>query len=214
MTQAVVFKATFRARAYSADDMRELRAAVEPFALVRLRGERPPEAGGSAEIAMVLEFVGTKLAEGAIGWVGAKTVEKVISATCDWWRRKRSRPPHWPPEVTVFRVSLDDTDVTFVAHRRDEGPDTFFLTDEALGGVPNALGIVTGHFDNEYIREHELGYIEVPLVSFDRSEVDYDPALVGMPDRYWKIGLRSAPFATHRYDSATRTVEPLPNWIR
>lgn len=201
--QTIVFRAEFRARGYTDRDISDLRASLADIAAVRLRGDYRPEAGGSAELVAVLEFIGSALAKGAIGWVGKETISRAAKAFSEWWKRKAQRE-QLEPEVQAFRVSFDDVDIEFHAHRYDEDRDGFYLDPEALAAIPAALQIIEDHFNSAVLTEHRVGFIEVPLISYSAGEPEFKSGVNGTPGRYWKVG-RGAPFATDLYDSETRT---------
>lgn len=202
-SQTVVFKAEFRARGYSDEDLADLRASLQDAASVRLRGDFRPEAGGGAELIAVLEFIGVSLAKGAIGWVGKEAIARATKGLSEWWKRKAQRGTI-EPEVQEFRASFDDVDIAFRAHRHDEGPDSYFLNAEALAAIPEALLVVEDHFSAAILAQHRVGFLEVPLISYDQGEPEFRDGANGTPDRYWKVGC-GAPFANDQYDSQTRT---------
>jgi hypothetical protein len=205
---AVVFRATFRERGYSDEDLEDLRAQLQGIVAVRLRGGKLPEAGGVAEFTALLEFIGVSLAKGGLAWIGGQVVSRVTKAVSGWWKRKAERGP-WEPEVQAFLVSFDDVDVEFFAERRDESPDVFFLTAEAIAALPDALQILETHFSPEEIQKQGIGYIGVPLICDHSADPEVDKERAGKLDRYWKVG-RGARFPTHLYDSVSRVYRDLP----
>lgn len=207
----VVFRATFRARGYTDEDLSDLRIEIEPHAAVRLRAQHLPEAGGVAEMAVVLEFIGVNLVKGGVVWIGGQLASRVTKGLTNWWTKRATRGP-WEPEVRVIRISFDDVDVEFMAHRNTASPDAYFMSADVIAAVPDALQIVGQHFTAEVIAEHNISHVEVPLICYDSSEPEFEKARNGEPDRIWKVG-KLAPFPTHLYDSERRAFIDLPPYL-
>src|SRR4051812_29034013 len=91
MAEATVIKATFRARGYSAADVDALRDALSPLGAVRTRALALPEAGGAAELWLIVEFIGEAALQGVIHHLAAQFFERFAGAVRGFVRQKAAR---------------------------------------------------------------------------------------------------------------------------
>lgn len=205
-TQAVVFRAKFRQRGYSDARIEDLRAAMSDIAAVRLRGQPLPEAGGSAELWAVLEFVGVGLATGAVRWAGGALFKRAVESFTAWLRRRDASGP-FGHELKTFTFSCDDVDIEFCAHRYVDGPDEVLAAD-AVDRIPEALSVVFAKLPEQTMREQSIEFIRVPLICYDPTEAEFVAKRQGEPAVEWQVG-RRAHFATDSFNSESGTFSEL-----
>jgi len=160
-----------------------------------------------AEFSGILEFIGLTLAAEAVVWTSKKIITQVTIGLEKWWTRKASRGP-WYPEVGVLRISYDDIDIAFYAHRSNEEPDTCFLSGNTIAKIPLAIQCILEHFTPAIIEAKDIKYIGVPLIDFSPTEPEYDSIKNGQPAQHWEIGQR-IPIATHIYDTDTHEFQEI-----
>jgi hypothetical protein len=100
----------FRASGYTNNERADLQKTLEVFGPTRLRPQAMPEAGGSGELWLVLQFVGQAICSGALGEIGVDLYHR-ISIALKKFKAHKSQHSSIPVEVATITLSFDDLDI-------------------------------------------------------------------------------------------------------
>src|SRR4051794_39666945 len=106
---AAVLLVEYRQRGYSPEQIQVLKTALEEIGPVRVRPLRLPEAGGSFEIWIALDFVGKAIVGGIIEHIASKHWDRLAAAFTQFFKNKVS-DDGFEPEMSL-RVTYDDVDL-------------------------------------------------------------------------------------------------------
>ena len=197
ISAANTFSVTYRARGYDADDALSLRGELAELGAVRLRPLRLPEAGGSHEIWIVLEFVGTAIAGGLIQHLTAKYYERLSAALSGFFTRKKAKD--FEPEMSL-RVSYDDVDL-------DIGP----ISEKGISTLPELAEHVHAHLNSPGLKDKSVTRVVIGMVR--EAERWEEPHLQLWPEssRFWGLSFEDHRYVTHIYDTETGLLADRPD---
>ena len=192
-----VVKARFRARGYDDEDRDLIRREFGAFGAVRLSPEWPPEAGGSYELAIAIEFVGLAFLTGIVGHIAGRFYERVADSLRRLFQAKRQKGGH-APELRVT-LSYDDLDIELA-----------FVDETGIEKIPNLIGTIDRALRTPQIRDLVPTRVIVPMALIEaRWEADYDAFSAPFDGRYWGVVALPELVVTHLYDSAEGRLVPL-----
>jgi hypothetical protein len=197
--EGLVIKARFRARGYSDEDRRELGRELSEIGPNRLRALYIPEAGGSYELWLAVEFVGTSLASGLLGHVAGRFYDNLSERLRRFFASKRARDAE--PEMDLT-VSYDDVDIVFTQ---------FNSTD--LPALPSMARDIHDAVTTGPLAGKEVTRIVVGMAREDDAGRWYEPSAGNglIPDRrFWGIAFASTRDVSHIFDTRTRLVGENP----
>lgn len=204
MTSTTIFKATFRARGYSEEDLRVLRSVLEPLGALRTKPIHPPEVGGAAEFMLIIEFIGQSAAQALIGAATLKLLSEVSTALRTFFQHKRTNS-QYPADFGSFRLSYDDLDIVVTAHAEE-------FTADLKANVTR----IHEHLTSAPLANEGIDYIQLPAELRDgRFYAAVPQSVVDRPSdasfRYWFVGrLDPAPMLNDVYDSQERVLIGVP----
>lgn len=110
MEPLVISTIMFRASGYTDNERVDLQKTLEVFGPTRLRPQAMPEAGGSGELWLVLQFIGQAICSGALGEIGVDLYHH-ISIALKKFKAHKSQHSSIPVEVATITLSFDDLDI-------------------------------------------------------------------------------------------------------
>lgn len=189
--------AEYRARGMEPEDESRLREEMAPLGPVRLRPRHLPEAGGSYEVDVLFQFIGTAFASGLIGHVGSKWYEKAMARLGRVVEQKVAK--NQPPDLTAT-FSYDDIDIRVPMIASDE-----------LQFVAHCAEQVDDHLQSKALREHPPTAIVIGMSRDGDRWAEPNAANALEPDRrFWGIALETHRLMSHVYDTDTRLLSELP----
>jgi len=195
--EVTVIKARFRSRGYDEADRQQLRRELGALGAVRLTPEWPPEAGGSHEIWLAVEFIGTGFASGILGHLAGKFYDRLVAGLKRLFADKRQKD-NAEPEL-VISLSYDDLDIEIAV-----------LDESYLEKVPTLLEAIHRAVVSGPLAELAPTRVYVPMARVDSQWVEVHPVYgEDVDERHW--GIVSIPDRTigHVYDSRTERTSPL-----
>jgi hypothetical protein len=192
MTQtSTTIRAKYRARTHDASDEALLRQQLGQLAPLRLRPLEIPEAGGSYEIWVIVEFVGLAFVGGVIGHIGSKWYERLATGLRRFVEHKEAKAEYSEMQLTI---SYDDLDIVFTAVKSAD-----------LERLPDFAELVQGHLTLAPLANRPVTFLTIGLA----READtwcVPHAANGLePDRrFWGVSFDTLRTISHVYDSETR----------
>lgn len=185
-----VLEVTYRASGYDAADLEGLRIELEPLGAIRLRPLHLPQAGGSFELWLVLNYIGSTMLNGIIEHIAGNQFDRLSASLRRFFMAKRTKSG-FDPELSV-RVTYDDVDW-------DIGP----LNEDQIVRVPELARTVLEHLQKAPLRDAGVTRIAVGMIR--DGDQWHEPHLHEWPEdtRFWGISLEGHRAITHIYDTET-----------
>lgn len=188
--------AEYRARGLDEEDERRLRDEMAPLGPVRLRPRHLPGAGGSFEVDVLFQFIGTAFASGIIGHVATKWYETATTRLTRVVEHKMLK--NQPPDLTAT-FSYDDIDIRVPMIASDE-----------LAFVARCAEQVRDHLQSPALGNHPPTAIVVGMRRTGDEWHEPNAANALEPERrFWGIALDTHRRVTHVYDTETRLLAEL-----
>lgn len=193
----VAIIAEYRARGLDLDDEEMLRREVGSLGPMRLRALHLPEAGGSFEVDLVFQFIGTAFASGVLGHIATKWYDGASARIGRFVQHKVAKRE--PPDLTVT-FSYDDIDIRIP-----------MIAAAELGFLQNCGELLRAHLKSPALRRSEPTAIVIGMCDGGANEWSEPNAANALePDRrYWGISLETHRLVTHLYDTETRLLATL-----
>ena len=175
-----------------------LREVLEEFGAVRLRPMELPEAGGAAELHLVMSFVGGAAAAGLVEHIAGKLFDRLSAGLLRFYRSRKERDAT-EPELTL-RVSYDDVDISI-------GP-----ADEAeLRRLPKLAAEVHRRLSSPPLKGLPVTRIVIGMIR--EGQQWHEPHLWHRDEegqRFWGISLEGHRSVTHILDTETELLGERP----
>lgn len=172
MKQASV-RCTYRYSGYSDTEIDTLRSDLDGIASLQVRPQGLPEAGGSFDMTVLVQFVGTTIL-GGILWDGLKVLGKSFHKL---YIEKQKEHPDFFPEVDTFELRFDDLDIRIHGCDFEHGEECNFLSVVVFEHLPEIIDKIKAHLTSEPLLSADKLVIDVfePLVSTnDDGHIGYD----------------------------------------
>lgn len=189
-----VFDIRYRKDGYSEEDIESLRSELTDIGTVRARGLVMPAAGGSAELWIVIEFIGAAVASGIIGHIATKFYETLSEKLLGFYR-KRQEP--FPPELMTINISYDDFDIEICVP-----------SNETVEKLPEIISSIQEHLLSSSPSDDVVHEVTLPMEFSQDAWRPYNPNMSASappyPYRFWRVGARDISGFTKIYDSYNR----------
>ena len=200
-------RCSYRARAYSNDDINQLKSDLEDIAVVQARSQGYPEAGGDAELSLVVQFIGSTVIGGLI-WDGIKILSKGLF---DLYNRKKNSGSE--PEVSILELRFDDVDIRLRGNDLEHGMECNCLSQKAFEYLPEITKLISEHLSSEPLRSVDKQVVDI----FEPDIVASDGVIQSMDfNLAWRLEGVDV-MAPKAYNASQKIViqdyEPLDEWL-
>lgn len=190
-----IVKASFRASDYSEEDIERVRSLLAGLGSVRLKGLPIPAAGGSAEIWLVLEFIGLGVTSGMLQHFGSKFYDRLAEGLQTLTQHNLKELP-LPPQVERVNLSYDDLDISISLAGNGN-----------IKKLPKIVSDIHKHMKMPPLSLYKPKYISLPIVH-DNGNWRHTISWAGdrTSFRYWGISRDITIGFTDIYDSRNRII--------
>jgi hypothetical protein len=192
-------KVTVRWSGYTIDELEDIKLDLSQVAHPQMRRLGMPDAGGSFDMRVVIEWASLAVLGGVVGNAAYDALKQIGGAILLAYKRKRALPGKFAPELQSIAVSFSDVDVEIVPTNSDRDPTVHFMNVQTIKRLSTLLEYIITHLNSEPLVSRKIVFVKVFEPSF--SETTQRDVLF---DRPWKVSVDAGEHNAILYDPAKR----------